>query len=407
MEFVTNIKENEYEEFVLNHSKSHFMQSYYFGEIRKEKGFIPHYVGLKENGKLVATALLLEKKLILKYNYFYCPRGFIIDYKNKELITLFTKYLKEYATKNNVLFLRIDPDLSIDNLDTIELLKKLGYKHKGFNKGFENEQPRFTFRLNLKRSIEDLYKEIHPTTRKILNKGNQYNLDIYVGNSNDIDSFYETMIETAKRDNLIQAPIKYYKSFYENFNKNNMSDLYLAKVNINELKKIYLTKLDDLNSELNNIDKDKYQNIEKYNNKISELNNQIERLIKDIESLKNIKEEEVVLASIITVKYANKVWTVHGGNNSLLMNLNANYLLYYTIIKDSLEQKYDLIDFFGTTGVENPDPKNPIFGIHFFKKRFGGELCEFIGEFDLITNKVIYNLYIKLLPIYRKIKKII
>ena len=48
---------------------------------------------------------------------------------------------------------------------------------------------------------------------------------------------------------------------------------------VDKLKKIYLTKLDDLNSELNNIDKDKYQNIEKYNNKISELNKQIERFM--------------------------------------------------------------------------------------------------------------------------------
>lgn len=406
MEFVTDISEKEYENFVLNHEKSHFMQSYYFGEIRKEKGFIPHYVGIKENGALLATALLLEKKLIFKYSYFYCPRGFVIDYKNKELVTLFTKYLKKYSIEKNILFLRMDPDLNINtNLEVIDLLKNLGYKHKGFNKGFENEQPRFTFRLNLKRNIDELYKEIHPTTRKILNKGNQYNLNIYIGNNEDIDSFYETMIETAKRDKLIQSPIEYYKSFYEILNKKNMSDLYIAKVDINDLKQIYSNKLEELNNELNCIDKEKYQNIDKYNNKINELNNQIERLIKDIDSLKDIKENSVVLASIITVKYGNKVWTVHGGNNSKLMNLNANYLLYYTIIKDSLEQKYELIDFFGTTGIENPDPKDPIYGIHFFKKRFGGDLCEFIGEFDLVTNKFIYNIYIKLLPIYRKLKK--
>jgi len=406
MEFVTDISEKEYENFVLNHEKSHFMQSYYFGEIRKKKGFIPHYVGIKENGTLLATALLLEKKLIFKYSYFYCPRGFIIDYKNKELVTLFTKYLKKYSIEKNILFLRMDPDLNINtNLEVIDLLKNLGYKHKGFNKGFENEQPRFTFRLNLKRNIDELYKEIHPTTRKILNKGNQYNLNIYIGNNEDIDSFYETMIETAKRDKLIQSPIEYYKSFYEILNKKNMSDLYIAKVDINDLKQIYSNKLEELNNELNCIDKEKYQNIDKYNNKINELNNQIERLIKDIDLFKDIKEKSIVLASIITVKYGNKVWTVHGGNNSKLMNLNANYLLYYTIIKDSLEQKYELIDFFGTTGIENPDPKAPIYGIHFFKKRFGGDLCEFIGEFDLVTNKFIYNIYIKLLPIYRKLKK--
>ena len=49
-------------------------------------------------------------------------------------------------------------------------LEKLGYKNKGFNKDFVNEQPRFTFRLNLDDDFENIYKRMHPTTRKILNK---------------------------------------------------------------------------------------------------------------------------------------------------------------------------------------------------------------------------------------------
>ena len=28
--------------------------------------------------------------------YFYAPRGFTMDFKNKEVLTEFTKYLKEY-----------------------------------------------------------------------------------------------------------------------------------------------------------------------------------------------------------------------------------------------------------------------------------------------------------------------
>lgn len=403
MEFITNISEQEYEEFVFNHNKSHFMQSYYFGQIKKEKGFIPYYVGIKENNKLICTALLLYKKLIGKYGYFYSPRGPLVDYNNETILNIFTKYLKEFAKRNHCLFIRIDPDIELnDNEKVISNLKKIGYKHKGFNTGFENEQPRFTFRLNLRQELDDLYKEIHPTTRKILNKDNQYDLDLYVGDKKDLNDFYTTMIETGKRNGLLQSPLEYYETFYEIFNKHNMSDLYIAKIDVNHLKEVYNDKLDELNNELdilNNKEKD-----EKINNKIHELDNQINRLKNDIDSVNKIKEEILPLASIITVKYGNKVWTVHGGNHSLLMNLNANYLLYYTIIKDNLN-KYDLIDFFGTTGIKDPDPKNPIFGIHFFKKRFGGNLYEFIGEFDLITNKFMYIMYIKLLPIYRKLKK--
>ena len=63
-----------------------------------------------------------------------------------------------------------------------------------------------------------------------------------------------------------------------------------------------------------------------------------------------------------------------------------------------------MIDFFGCSGEANPDKSNPTYGVHNFKKRLGGEYTEFIGEFDLITNKFMYTLYKKLIPIYRKIK---
>ena len=116
-------------------------------------------------------------------------------------------------------------------------------------------------------------------------------------------------------------------------------------------------------------------------------------------------EKDIVLSSIITVKYGDKVWTVHGGNNSKLMELNGNYLCYYSIMRDAHEEGYKCMDCFGTCGYANPDKDNPIYGIHSFKKRLGGEYTEFIGEFDLITNKFMYSMFKLLIPIYRKIKR--
>ena len=85
------------------------------------------------------------------------------------------------------------------------------------------------------------------------------------------------------------------------------------------------------------------------------------------------------------------------------MNLNANYLCYFEIMKDAYNEGYKIMDCFGTCGIANPDKSNPIFGIHSFKKRLGGEYTEFIGEFDLVTNKFMYFIFQKLIPIRRKI----
>lgn len=418
MEFIEDINIKEYEEFVRNNEyKSHFMQSYYWGEVMKMKNFIPHYVGLKKDGNLVATALLLEKRLIGKYCYLYCPRGYVWNYNNFELLETFTNKLKIYAKKINALFIKIDPDIKLHDLDLdgnikegnnyklVEKLEKLGYKNKGYNKNFINEQPRFTFRLNLNDDFDNIYKNMHPTTRKILNKGNAYDLNLYIGDTNDINAFYDTMVETAKRENLHCTPISYYKHFYETLNKQGMSDLYVVKVDINHLKEKYKNKINNIENEINSIDETKYKNKQKLENKLKDLNNELDKAKKELDNLQNIKEEILTLSSIITVKYNDKVWTIHGGNHTLLRELNANYLLYYTIIKDAYDNGYKMVDFFGTSGEANPDKSNPIYGIHLFKKRLGGEYTEFIGEYDLIINKPVHFLYKKLLPIYRKLKK--
>lgn len=418
MEFVTNIEEKEYEKFVSNNNKSHFMQSYYWGEVMKNKKFTPHYVGLKEDGELICTALLLEKKMFKKLSYFYCPRGYIMDYSDLNLLEIFTNEIKKYAKSKHAIYVKIDPDIKRHTLDIdgnvivgeenstlMGKLDSLGYKHKGFNTEFVNEQPRFTFRLNIDRDFEEVYANMHATTRKILNKKNQYNLDIYKGEVKDIPDFYITMEETAEREGLACNPIKYYEQFYSILNKHDMSDLYVVKANMKKVKKVYQDRLDEIDKSIKELETKSFGNKQKTENKIKEYLNEKEKLNKDFDVVKEVKEKEVVLSSIITVKYNDKVWTIHGGNTTLLRQLNSNYLLYYTIIKDAHDEGFKVIDFFGTSGNPNPPKDNPIYGIHNFKKRLGGEYTEFIGEYDLITNKLMYELYNIIVPIRRKIVK--
>ena len=420
MQFIECVKKEDFDCFVCNHPyKSHFMQSYAWGEVMKKKNFLPHYVGLKENDKLIATALLLEKKLIGNYSYFYCPRGFVWNYNDEQILKEITKELKKYAKKKNAIFIKIDPDIKRHDLDIngniinpesnhytlIKNLESLGYKNKGFNTFFVNEQPRFTFRLDLKKDWDSIIKNMHPTTRKIYNKKNPFHLKLYIGQEKDLIDFYETMKETAKMENIRCNSIEYYKHFYKTLHRENMSDLYVVKVNIHELQEFYQKKVDQLKIQINSIDKSKYKNKQKLENKIKELENEKNKAIKELEKIKQIEQNELTLSSIITVKYGNKVWTIHGGNHSLLRELNANYLLYFQIMEDAHKQGYELIDFFGTSGIANPDKNDPIYGIHLFKKRLGGEYTEFIGEYDLIIHPFLYFGYQKLIPVYRKFRK--
>lgn len=406
------LNEKEYEKFVIKHKKSHFMQSYYWGNVAVAKNFTPHYVGIKENNKIIAAALLLEKKLPMGYSYFYSPRGFVIDFDDLNLLERFTKEIITYAKSKKAIYVKIDPDIKRYDYDTngniisketeiTSILKKLGYKHKGYNTEFTNEQPRFTFRLDLSQDEDKIFSSMHSTSRKILNKPNRFK--IFKGDESDIKDFYLTMEETAAREHLGTNKIEYYKNFYKKLNEHNMSDLYILKLNVKELKKNYENKIKELKLKIEEMVKNTQVNAKKQQNKINEINTEINKLNKDLEEFKEIKEKELTLSSIMTAKYGNKVWTVHGGNLTKLRNLNANYFLYYEIIKNAKLEGYEVIDFFGCSGVYEPDKKSSIAGLHNFKKRLGGEYTEFIGEFDLVTNSLVYNLFNILIPLRRKL----
>ena len=209
------------------------------------------------------------------------------------------------------------------------------------------------------------------------------------------------MEQTAIREEIKPFPFEYYKRFYEIFNKNNMADLYIAKIKIKDLIKIYNQKISTIKENIKNLDS--LKNNEKKENLLNDYNNQLNRLKKDLSPIKEINKDVLTLSSIISVKYGDKVWTVHGGNSNELRELNANYLVYNNIIEDAKNNNFKIIDFFGTTGDDNET--NKIHGIHLFKKRLGGEYTEFIGEFHLVTNIPIYFIYTKILPFYRKYKR--
>ena len=98
------------------------------------------------------------------------------------------------------------------------------------------------------------------------------------------------------------------------------------------------------------------------------------------------------------------MWTLYIGNNAVGTELYAVNRMYYEIIKYAKETKRKFLDLFGTIG--SLDIKHTrLIGIHNYKKNYGGTYIEFIGEFDFVYHKFLYWLFLKLVPIYRKIMK--
>ena len=411
VEFVSNIEKNEYEEFVENNKyKSHFLESSMWGEFAKlDKGLIPHYVGIKKDGKLVCASLLLEKKLYFGYSYYYSPRGFVIDFENKELLTNFTNYLKKYIKSKKGIFLKIDPDVIIKKYNYLDEeipvkssaydnLINLGYKHLGFTKRFETSEPRFSFRIDFTNSFEDIYDHFSKTTKQRIKKAED--LDVEVKISDNVDEFYNLMNITEHRKDFVTYNKKYYEDLYNIFSKNDKCNIFLGSINVDKILNKFNLTIEQLDREINEIDQTNLSKSMK--TKLNELAKRKEKILNDIDEYKKAKEiygNNIVLSAHFIVEYSDKAWVLYAGNHDILSKSYANYKTYYEHIKYYYNKGIKVYDQFGTVG-ELKD-NDPLLGLHEFKKKFGGDYVEFVGEFDLITNKLMYILFKKLVPIYR------
>ena len=147
----------------------------------------------------------------------YSPRGFLLNYNDKNLIKTFTTYLEQYMKENDVIYIKFDPDIKYQDIDNdgnkllncnnnyelYNYMLSLGYKHQGFYKLYNGNQPRYTFRINLKaiNNIDDIKNKFSGSFIKALKKSDYY--DLTVDNKKIPEEFYNLIKHNSTKDGLI------------------------------------------------------------------------------------------------------------------------------------------------------------------------------------------------------------
>lgn len=422
MNRIIELNEKIYDEYVKNHPfKSHFLQSYAWGQFaKKEKKQTPFYVGLvNDKDEVLAAALLLQKHLPLGFSYFYSPRGFVIDFSDNALLTEFSLKVIEFVKSKKGIFLKIDPDIiwkeenyKGEVVDTkynakkiFDNLKKIGFKHLGFSKNFETTQPRYTFRIDLEYPFEDIESRFSKTVKQRINKGTSLGTEVRIGTIDDVKEFSHLMDMTEDRKDFVSHDYKYYKSLYEIYNKYGNMNLFIGSINTKKVINKYSKEKEDLGEKLeilntkDNLSTANQKKKKEYEMRIGKLN----EYICEYKNAQKQYGDVITLNSHVIIEYGNKAWTLYAANHNVLTSSQSNYKVYHEHIKYCHDKGIKYYDHFGTVG--DLKPTNPRYGLHIFKKSFGGNYIEFIGEFDYVINPLMYFLFTKLVPFYRKIVK--
>lgn len=423
------LTKKEFKTFADKNPEITFHQTEEWANLKKVNNWDAHYIGLEDdNKKIIAGALLLSKTLpIIKKKMFYSPRGFLIDYNNKELLKKFTEEIKKYAKKENAIFIKIDPFVEYqehdnngdivkngyNNKDAVENLKSLGYKFFGFNLMQDTLQPRWMHVIETKdRTLDDVMKDMESKTRQILRKNEKCGITTREITRDELPIFKDIMKHTSDRREFVDRPLSYYEAMWDALHDSGILKILIAEIDFNKYEKNTLEEKEEIEKNLKDRIYKKEKNIlkmneKKYNSSNKQDEEAIKRLEKQLEKIKELKDEygdKEILGGILFLIYGNEVLSLHGGSHAKLMQFQSAYTIHFEGVKMAVEGNYNRYNFYGITGDFRKE--NPLYGLYLFKKSFGGHVVELIGEYDLVVSKFWYTIYNLAFKTYHKLKNI-
>ena len=342
LKFVNDDNKEEYKKFLESHERCNFQQSLEWGKV---KSFWKNEVILAEdkNGNIIGSLSVLIRKIPIFGNLMYSSRGPVCDIHDEEVLKQLTNGARELAKKYNAMVLKIEPDIKSDDKEFREIVSKLGYKIKDDAKDFSEEiQPRYVFRLDIKgKTEEEIFSKFHSKTRYNIRLATKKGVTVKEGNKEDLKDFHRIMVETGQRDGFIIRPLEYFEKMYD----------CLAPDHMKVLMAYY---------------------------------------------------EGKPISGVIPIMYGNKTWYLYGASSNAYRNVMPNYLLQWEMIKLAIARKDDIFDLRGVSGVV--DETHPQYGLYRFKKGFGAEFTEFLGEIYIPFKPIVYKLYKISEKIFRKVR---
>ena len=405
----------EFDSYALNHPLSSFQQTSSWGRFMEGDKFHAYYVGgfIKEH--LVGASLLISyKKKKDKERLFYAPRGFLIDYKNEELLKEFTEEVKKFIIEKHGVFLKIDPYILVrDRNSEGNIIEggvyndfvEVNLTNANFIKVNDRIQPKWLSRINLKeKTIDDIFNNFSPKARQTVRRNERLGFKVRDFDFKDIDNFIDIINKESKKYRTIVPTKTFYLDLKQSFDGNiKFIEVYFKKDEV-------ISNIDKMISEVR---KEKEVRINNYHNSKMTAEYFIDKELEDEEEIKrldNLKDyfskcsDDVSMGIYMFITIGNEVVALNGGIVDEYNKLDASYTLHYEMIKYAIDNGYKYYNLYEIGDIT--DDNNKLKNSYNYKKNFGGEVVELVGEYDLVINPKYTNMARKYFPEYLGVKTI-
>lgn len=405
----------EFDFFTQNYPDSSIYQTSTYGYVMNNHSFEPFILGMMDENNTIyaATLLLVEKNMMFKYAY--APRGFLIDYTNFSLVETFTKLIKKFCSKKDIIAIKLSPKIvrytyqngiqtPNPNYEMIfQNLQKLGYFHFGYNHFFESLRPRFITKIDLNKPYYMVFSQMKKNYRTKVRSAAMKGVKIYRGDESNLNYLF-------LNDELKQESLNFYQDLYKFFGNQNNAEVYYAKLDTN----IYLTHIkkkyeyyERLSSIVNQeMIEQTGKNRDRVLNKKLIVDKKFDKYKKDlVRATRLLREhpEGIIAACVLVVKLRDEIYVIRDSFNKDIKDTNPKVLLMWKLIEKYCNQKYKLFNLGGITELNLPNNKYE--SLNKAKLNYNPITYEYLGDLELVTNQALYFMYRRTAPLRGILKK--
>lgn len=241
--------------------------------------------------------------------------------------------LRQLASQNKAVAIKMEPNICqpVESISGFDSIKEFLVK-EGSRPG-KSLFTRYTFILSLDPSEEELLANLKAKTRYNIHVAQKKGVEISENSTDEgLENHLKVLDETTKRQKFYAHTPKYFQDMWKILGPTGMMRIFEAR----------------------------YQG--------------------------------ELLTSWIMFIFHDTLYYPYGASSSKFREVMASNLMMWEMIRFGKSLGLSRFDMWGALGPE-PDQKDPWFGFHRFKQGYNGQLCEFLGTFDLVVQPTMYNVY--------------
>jgi lipid II:glycine glycyltransferase (peptidoglycan interpeptide bridge formation enzyme) len=201
----------------------HPLQSWAWGEFRKQTGIQVERVGFFEGGKLInAFQVFFHPIPLLGGTAGYCPKAYMPDEEQIQA-------LRQLGIAHNALFVKLEPNVghkvdSPSGFDSVDAFLKKNECVVG-----KSLFTKYTFQLDLTQDEEKLFGNLASKTRYNVNVAKKKDVKIYENTTKEgMDRYIEILQETTSRQGFYAHTPNYFRKMWETIGQSGMIRIFEA-----------------------------------------------------------------------------------------------------------------------------------------------------------------------------------